>query len=160
MRRHALLVLTLLLAACSSDGGGTGVDADAPVATTLEVVPLTPERAGTTVRYEFRVGVQDRNGDLFQGQCEIATNVGTATGTINILAPGVDPAATSATIFCTREFSVSIPQDIVGTAVIIDVAGHRSNALSFRLGIRQDGREGREQRTPLPEDRMERRAVR
>jgi hypothetical protein len=135
MRRLACLGLTLLVAACSD--GGSGVNADAPVAVALQIVPLTPERAGTTVRYEFRVGVQDRNGDIFGGQCEIATNVSTVTRNIGILAPGTDPAATQMTVTCTRDYTPTIPQDIIGTAVIIDVAGHRSNALSFRLGIRQ-----------------------
>jgi hypothetical protein len=145
-----------VLVACSGDGGGTGVDADAPVALSLEVTPLTPERAGTTVRYEFRVVGQDRNGDVFGGQCEIATNVGTGTGPISTLAPGANPAATTWAVTCTRDFAVSVPQDIIGTAVIIDGAGRRSNALAFRLGIREGARSSWPQRLPMPADRLQR----
>lgn len=133
MKRWSVLFLAVLAAACGHSGSGPSA---APVITNLTVTPLTPERAGGTVRYRFVVDFTDLQGDVFQGQCEISTNLGTTSGTISIIGPGFDPTATTARVRCERSFLALIPQDIVGAVTLIDHAGHRSNSVDFRLGIR------------------------
>jgi len=98
----------------------------APVISNLRITPLSPERPNTVVRYQAEVTVFDLQGDVHPETCEIALSVGTVS---------VPITSESSRVTCLFTVTVPEPTRVTGTLTVIDRAGHRSNPLSFVLGI-------------------------
>jgi hypothetical protein len=133
-----LAAALMVIANCNGGGGGgsTGPSANAPTISNLRVVPLNAERANTQVNYSATVDFVDAQGDVFNGTCEISSDVlGTASVPIGILLPGADPNQTEGFVLCRFFVRVPAPTQLSMRITLIDRAGNRSNSLSFVLGI-------------------------
>jgi len=133
--RSAIPLLLALLGACG--GNGTAGPA-APVISNLVVRNVPPEEGEVGVAtFALTFDFVDPQGDVFRGQCEVATNVDTVTGTVIGAGPGVDPESKSGSVTCVRSYSTAGPREITGTVTLIDRGGHRSNGLGFRATVRR-----------------------
>jgi hypothetical protein len=115
-------------------GSGVGPDIDfpdEPQISELEIRPLDPERANTTVRYVARVTVVDFQDDVAGGTCEVGTSVGASTVQVEVTgrADFGDKAECRFSVF------VSAPGEVTGELRVVDAKGHRSNSLAFVLRI-------------------------
>lgn len=70
--------------------------------------------------------VFDLQGDVLNGTCEIALSVGTVS---------IPITSGSSRVTCLFTVTVPEPTQVTGTITVIDRAGHRSNSLTFVLGI-------------------------
>ncbi len=135
------LLLGVVALSFGCGGGGSsnsGPSADAPVISDLIVRALDPERANTTIRYAVQVTTFDPQADVFNGTCEIAlpgVPGSPLSIPINSAAPGINVNATTNPVTCVFTLRTAVPAQISGSVTIIDRAGHRSNSLSFLLGI-------------------------
>lgn len=143
-------LILMILAGCGKSGGGgggvSGPSADAPVISDLKVQPLDPEVAGRAVRYLIAVNFSDPQGDVLGGQCELTTLTQTVSGVITA-APGVDPNLKEGAVVCGVSVTAEAPGTLTVNLTIIDRAGHRSNTLSFALGLKLTRSDG----APAPE---------
>jgi hypothetical protein len=134
MPRVALPLLLALFAACG--GQGTSGPA-APVISNLVVQRVTTDEDQPGVAtFAFTFDFFDAQGDVFRGQCEVATNVDTVTGAVIGNGPGIDPDSKSGSVACARFYRTTGPREITGTVTLIDRAGNRSNGLAFRVAVR------------------------
>jgi hypothetical protein len=129
MRRRVLILgLNLLLAACGHDGGSSGVDTNAPVIANLrQGIPNFTPRVGQITPQVFAVDYQDRGDDIGQGYCELI--VGSQFTTTQL---GFAPGSTTASgIVACLSLGLYRATPMPVTVVLVDGAGHRSNALSI-----------------------------
>ncbi len=128
----APLVVLVITAGCGKDPGSIESQVaasipDEPFISGLRITALDPERVNTPVRYSAQIFVFDFQGDVVGGTCEIDTSVGKFSRRIDALPRGV--------AVCEFTILVSTPQQIPGSIAVIDRGGHRSNSLTFVLGI-------------------------
>lgn len=133
----SLVAALVVIASCNGGGGGgsTGPSADAPVISDLQVVPRSPEQINTAIEYSVRVNTVDPQGDVFNGTCELTSSLGTVSIPISALTPGTDPDAIEGSVTCFFSVTAFAPIQLTVTMTVIDRAGHRSNSLTFVLGI-------------------------
>jgi hypothetical protein len=78
----------------------------------------------------------DHDGDLFNGTCNISTNLGSASAPINQADPGISPNAITGPITCVIQFKPGLTgTTLTWNMSVTDTAGHVSNALPFTTSI-------------------------
>jgi hypothetical protein len=83
------------------------------------------------VPYEATVTYTGFQGDVFQGNCEINS----AIGSLSIPISGSNPNNLQGFVKCRFSVTVAVPTQLSTTITPIDRAKNRSNTLSFVLGI-------------------------
>jgi hypothetical protein len=134
---YGIAVLGLaVIASCGGDGPANPEDidffSDDPEISDLQIRPLDPERANTTVRYVASVHVFDWQDDVADGVCQVNTSVGSSMVPVEI--GGEEGWGNRAE--CRFSIFAPAPGEVTGELRLFDAKAHRSNALAFVLTLR------------------------